>query len=192
MAEIWKPVNGYEGLYEVSNLGRVRSLPRDVAQKNGRVVHYRGRVLKSALNSHGYERVPLSDLSGHKKRLFVHRLVAAAFLQPGAGDVVNHKDFDPRNNCVSNLEYTTLYGNYKYSEIRGRFKRTDQWRQHLATTLRRKFGKSIVGTNIVTGEEIRFPALNMCRDMGFQPSCVSNCCQGKRDTHAGYTWRYGK
>lgn len=188
--EEWKSIKGYAGLYEISNLGAVRSITRYLPEKRGRLVRHVGTILKQTPNSRGYLRVMLSDKNGQRRYHFVHRLVAAAFGCPGTGNVVNHKDFNPANNCADNLEYTTAYGNYAYSATRGRFVRTEIWKKHLKITLDSKFGKPIIGKNIKSGEEIYFSALNDCKGAGFQPSCVCNCCKGKRRTHKGYLWRY--
>ena len=154
----------------MSNFGGVRSVARCLTRKNGRTFHYFGKELKQNPNSKGYMRVPLSDRGGHKKRHFVHRLVADAFECPGNGDVVNHKDFNPLNNHADNLEYTTIYGNYAYSANRGRYVRTEEWLSRLKRTLDSKFAKPVIGENITTGEIIRFSALNDCKNAGFQPS----------------------
>lgn len=96
--EIWKPIKGFEGLYEVSNMGRIKSLPREIILKQGVIVK-------------GYLGVCLyKNKKGHSKR--VHRLVAQAFLDDfDKYESVNHKDGNKQNNCVSNLEMVTAKGN---------------------------------------------------------------------------------
>jgi hypothetical protein len=90
---------------------------------------------------------------------------------------------------VDNLEWTTQKGNMHHSIHAGRFDRTASWLGHLRV-YNEENGRSVVGTNVITGHEVIFKCLNDCRDAGFQPSCVCNCCQGKRKSHKGYTWRY--
>lgn len=123
MDEIWKAVVGYEGLYEVSREGRIRSLERDVpvAAKPGRPASFkvRGRIKKFDSTAAGHQRVELSK-GGVNKKLFVHRIVAEAFLGPSEGlPVVNHLDCNPKNNRVGNLEWTTYSGNSQHASDAG-------------------------------------------------------------------------
>lgn len=101
--EIWKDIYGYEGIYQVSNKGRVRSQTR-------KVWNYMkpGRVLKPYRKPNDYMHVNLRKDGGGDKHAYVHRLVAQAFLpNPDCLPEVNHKDFDKTNNCVDNLEWVS-------------------------------------------------------------------------------------
>ena len=114
--EVWRDVIGREGEYQVSNLGRVRSLDRTIVYKNGRLVHRKGKVLSQG-NSGGYKFVNLGD--GNSKK--VHVLVAEAFIgiRPDGLDVC-HNDGDKTNNRLSNLRYgTRSENNLDGYEIRG-------------------------------------------------------------------------
>lgn len=104
--EIWKPIKGYEGSYEVSNQGRVRSLDRDI--KNGsRVLRFKGVILKSALYGRGYLCVVLSKEATPQTKL-IHNLVAHAFLpNPKNYNFVKHIDGDITNNNASNLKFVS-------------------------------------------------------------------------------------
>lgn len=114
MAEIWKSIPGFEGLYAISNMGQIKSLDRPGKP---------GRMLRHQTNSWGYHRVTLYR-DGSRQRLFVHRLVAEAFLPRIDGcNVINHLDFNVNNNAASNLEWTTPKGNTRYSRAAGRWKR---------------------------------------------------------------------
>ena len=189
--EIWKDIKGYEGLYQVSNLGNVRSLDRKTKQSNGRVVMTRGKLLKLLPNSKGYLRVQLKA-DGVGRYCFVHRLVALHFVDnpcESINNIVNHLDCNFLNNSADNLEWTTHLGNVRHAIERGRTHRTDEWLQHLRES-NEKNGRSVVGTNIKTGETIYFVCLNDCAKAGFQTSCVCNCCKGIRKTHKGYKWGY--
>lgn len=113
MEETWKSVVGYEGLYEVSNLGNVRSVDRTLNCKDGKIKHRKGHLL-SPKTDEGYFRVSLSK-DGVKKLYKVHRLVAMAFIpNPDNLPVVNHKDEDKKNNKVENLEWCTVQYNSTY------------------------------------------------------------------------------
>ena len=112
MEEVFKAIEGYEGLYEVSNLGRVRSL--DSYDRLGRL-HKKGKILKPAIIKDGYLQVHLSK-EGKKKTFMVHRLVAQAFIpNPEGLPIINHKDENPKNNRVENIEWC----DYKYNSIYG-------------------------------------------------------------------------
>lgn len=121
MEEVWKPIKGYEGLYEVSNLGRVRSLDRETTYRmRGKMSKrsFKGKVLND-LCVKGYRIVAISKTINNRsvtQRILVHRLVAEAFVpNPNGLPEVNHIDEDKTNNCAENLEWishrnNTLHG----------------------------------------------------------------------------------
>lgn len=110
--EVWKPVNGFEGYYEVSNHGRIRRIA-------GYQSTYKGRLLSLSPNSTGYPQITLSR-PGKRKKMFVHRVVARAFLGPcPEGCEVNHIDGDKANNFASNLEYVTPSENRQHAYDQG-------------------------------------------------------------------------
>lgn len=105
--EVWRSVEGYEGLYEVSDLGRVKSLARVVHAKDGRKIHYTEKLLRVNEDSRGYLQVCLCNHTKRKTWL-VHRLVAIAFLgHPPQGMEVCHNDGTRNNNRITNLRYGT-------------------------------------------------------------------------------------
>lgn len=117
MDEEWRPVVGYEGFYEVSNTGKVRSLDRCVQQRNmyKEVTHiYRGRELKLKKHRDGYLVATLCK--GKTMKCFqVHRIVASAFIpNPDRLPQINHKDENKQNNNVNNLEWCTSKYNNNY------------------------------------------------------------------------------
>lgn len=128
--ETWKAVPGYEGLYEVSDLGRVRSLDR--IKRNGR--RARGKILATPL-SEGY---PCCNLCLDGKQILhrVHRLVTITFIGPAPddADTVNHKDFDRTNNRLENLEWLSHGENLRHAHAADRcrsrriYKRGEAWR----------------------------------------------------------------
>ena len=117
-SEIWKDVQGFEGRYQVSNMGRVRSLDRTSIDKAGRIHYARGMLLKDSLNDRGYYRVSLSDGHRNYTHYEVHRLVALHFV-PGykKGLVVNHKNEIKTDNRAENLEWCTYQYNLNYSDV---------------------------------------------------------------------------
>lgn len=107
--EIWKPIRGYEGEYEVSNLGRIRGLDRTLS--DGRT--WRGRILKQIINHNGHCRVVLQSGSASKYR-WVHHLVLESFVGPRPSNFDGcHNDGDPSNNRVENLRWDSRSENAK-------------------------------------------------------------------------------
>lgn len=107
MEEIWKDIKGYEGNYQISNLGRVKSLERMVKNRiPGYFNKIKERILSLVLNSHGYYRVTLSK-NGYQRPERIHRLVADCFVEKDALDKieVNHIDSNKLNNRWDNLEW---------------------------------------------------------------------------------------
>lgn len=112
--EIWKDIKDYEGIYQVSNKGRIKSLARQIRYKNGKIINRKEQILKES-NLNGYLQVPLSK-DGKFTHKYIHRLVAQAFLDNYKEDLeVNHIDFNRSNNNVENLECITKYENTMYS-----------------------------------------------------------------------------
>ena len=110
--EIWNDIPGFEGLYQVSDCGQVKSCERFVKHWRGGNQILKERILKPGLNTRGYYYVVLSK-DGKGKNFFIHRLVALAFLEGDNTFTVNHKDECKTNNHVSNLEYLTQADNVR-------------------------------------------------------------------------------
>lgn len=120
--EKWLGIPGYEGFYEVSNFGSVRSLPREISQRSRCGVEIKRRFkekeLKPTDNGNGYLIVGLR-MKGKRKNFYIHRLVAECFCNRRIGEnVVNHKDYNTKNNHFENLEWTTQRENVKHSVLR--------------------------------------------------------------------------
>jgi hypothetical protein len=138
MEEVWKFIKGYENAYMVSNLGNVKNCYRKVAVINGFRTCSERMVTKADFR--GYDKVLLSYKEKYEKNKFaqVHRLVADAFLDKIEGyDIVNHKDFNRKNNCVDNLEWCTTLMNIRHSSNSGRMNKAHK----------------IVLKDIISGEE---------------------------------------
>lgn len=177
--EIWKPVLGYEGLYEVSNLGRVKSLPR--MEVCGSLIRKRsGRILKPDVRK-GYERVTLCK-DGKLQRIFVHRIVATAFIpNPNNLPFINHKDETPSNNSVENLEWCDAFYNMNYG--------TCKIRQALNNPRRKVvYQYSLDGKFIAEYSSSRQAGLAL----GVCQAGISSCCNGKAKTAHGYKWYHKK
>ena len=176
--EIWKVIIGYEGKYEVSNFGRIRSLPRYVRNSVGSQTFVDGKILAACKGNAGYIHVILSDNNYHKKRWLVHRLVALAFIpNPHNYPVVNHKDENKSNNNVDNLEWCTQSYNLSYREGQ-----------------RKRRMKKIEMYDRTTGEYLRtFDSIDEAsRTMGINRTTICNVAAGKPNNHSagGYIWRF--
>ena len=176
MEEVWKDIAGYEGLYQVSNLGRVKSLKG--FNLNTGCYESRVKILKLSHNRRGYPMVMLIDKTERKGKT-VHRLVAEAFI-PNHENLpqVNHKDEDKRNNHVSNLEWCSNAYNHDYGT---RIERC-------AEKLKKKIIQySLDNSFIAEYDGVRDAA----KVNGFKASSsISECCSGKRKTAYGYVWKY--
>lgn len=119
--EVWKPIKGYEGRYEVSNIGRVKTLP---FVRGNHIGSYKTKeiIRKQSANQKGYMRIGLNGLDGKRKMYSVHRLVAMAFIpNPENLIEVNHRDFNKSNNCVENLEWCDRDYNLSYLDTKDRW-----------------------------------------------------------------------
>ena len=165
--ETWKAISGYEGLYQVSNLGRVKSFK-----------HGKEKILKPQKTRCGYLRVCLCK-DCHTKRLLVHRLVADAFVpNPQGLETVNHKDEVKNNNTASNLEWMSKKDNLNYGT---RNKRVGE-----------SLSKQVQMFDKSTGELLAtFPSTREAeRVTGINNGNISKCCNGKSKSAGGYIWRY--
>lgn len=176
ITEEWRPIKGYEGLYEVSNLGRVRSLDRIVIDKGGK------RFIKGKLlNPYNDGNYLCVELKKHKKK--VHRLVCEAFLpNPDNLPCVNHKDENKTNNVVSNLEYCTYKYNSNYGTRNRRiFEKTTNGKCSKAVNQYTKSGEFI--KTWISQSEVE-------RQLGFSQGKISLCCLDKRKSAYNYIWRF--
>lgn len=177
MSEIWKDVKGYEGLYQVSNLGRVKSLPR---QRKGRGKGFRTTPEKvlTPIRVGDYLGIQLCDLSHHEKR-YIHRMVATAFLEKKEYEIeVNHIDGNKHNNIASNLEWCTHSENGKHAFCIG---------------LRRHIPKNKKRVSLIANDGMRmmFDSIaDAAAFLGVAQSGVSRACSSSKRTVKGYKAEY--
>ena len=171
--EHWKPIAGYEGIYEVSDMGNVRSL------KFGKQ-----KILKPQNSGRGYLKINLYK-DGQKKMSFVHRLVAEAFIQnPKNLDTINHKDEVKTNNSASNLEWMSQKDNNNYG--------TRNKRAAEANINNLGVSKAVQMMDKQTGELLAtFPSIRGAeRVTGISRYGICLCCRAKQKSAGGFLWQY--
>ena len=184
--EIWVDICGYEGLYQVSNQGRVRSLDREIYKNNNVKQVSKSFILKFEKNK-GYNYVHLFK-NGVRKRMAVHRLVAEAFIpNPGNKPEVDHINTIRDDNRVENLHWVTPKENMENPL-------TKEKRKTIKPTGRPKGTNSIkvVQLDKDTNELIKIwnSAMEAQRECGFDNGNINRCCRGKYKSHKGYKWMY--
>lgn len=126
MTQVWKDIVGYEGYYQISDLGRVKSLERPVFRKDGTFQRMKKESIKTPkVSIDGYYTITLS-VNSVDKTFPIHRLVAEAFVpKPNTGEIleVNHIDYNRKNNRKENLEWVTHIENVRHSSNQGRYQR---------------------------------------------------------------------
>lgn len=182
--EEWKDVVGYEGYYQVSNYGRVKSIQRSVWNGKGYFIN-NGKILKQAKNKKGYPIVYLSK-NAKQKTITVHRLVALAFISnPQNKPQVNHIDGNKKNNNVSNLEWCSNQENQLHAVI-------NKLNDH-STYKSGKAERPVYKIDAETNEIIaKYNSISEATDaIGYKSkSNIGACCRGLKKTVGGYKWKY--
>ena len=192
MKEIWKDIIGYEGLYQVSNFGRVKSLDKIMfvygCQKDPIQAIKKGKILTPRKNSDGYDKVSLTK-NKVAKEYFIHRLVAICFLDnPNNYEEVNHIDGNKTNNNVSNLEWCTHLQNMQHCY-------ENNLRKKSTTHCGLKYGNNPnakkvyqydLNMNFIASWSSFSEAANF---VGVDSSNISRCCSGETKTCKGFIWK---
>ena len=172
MTEVWKDIVGYEGLYQVSNLGRIKSIGKDA-----------DRILKVNKKRNGYIGCVLSK-NGIIKHYRVHRLVAEAFIPNTENKPqVNHINGIKTDNNAKNLEWCTAKENINHSFKAGLSRGRRDGKNVLSKKIRQY---SLDGAFIKEWES----AMQIQRELGFYNSAISACCLNKQKQAYGYIWRH--
>ena len=177
MSEVWRDINGYEGYYQVSSEGRVKSLERTFIDKIGRERYVKECILKPGADRGGYLRVGLCD-GEKRKTLKVHRLVCQAFHEnPDNKPQVNHINEDKTDNRASNLEWATARENSNFG------------------TRNERLGKAqskSVGQYTLDGDLVKaWQSVNeVQRRTGFSQGNISLAANGKYKQAYGFIWKY--
>ena len=179
MDDIWKDVVGYEGYYQVSNLGRVRSLDVEIINKNNFKSIHRGRMMKIYNNPKGYSGLTLCK-NQRKKFCLVHRLVADAFIpNPNNLPQINHIDENAHNNKADNLEWCTQSYNNNYGNHNKKLSETQ--------INNRPWQRAVVCVD--TGV-CYCSCRDASRNTGIRASGIWKACAGLYKQSGGYKWRF--
>lgn len=194
MKEIWKDIPEYKGKYQVSNLGRVKSLSRK--KWNGYAfANLKGRILKPKFHkSKGYFNVILYDGHKNSRTIEIHRLVAKAFIaNPKHLPCVNHKDENRKNNKATNLEwcsykYNNNYGNHN---LKLSLAKTNNKCRKIAIKNGKKTSKAVIQYDL-TGKQLSIYSsqIKAAKETGSTQDGISACCRGKTRKHNGYLWSF--
>lgn len=180
--EIWRDIPEYEGIYQASSFGRIRSMDR----LDGRNHRIKGTIMSPSLNRHGYWGIHLFK-GGVGKSFMLHRLIAFTFLGECQHLDVNHKDGNKSNNSVENLEWCTRAENLQHSyKVLGRAG-VNKGRYGSLNKLSKPINMYDINGNYLK----TFPCANEAsRIMNIQQSDISKAANGKRKYAGGYKWKY--
>lgn len=176
MSEVWKDIVNYEGFYQVSNLGRVRSLDR----YDNRGIFHKSQIIKPKEHPRGYYGISLWK-EGKQSQFLVHRLVAQAFI-PNENDMpdINHRNENKTDNRADNLEWCDKEYNNNYGQHHEKHNSAIGWYMRSVIQL------SSDGETIAT-----YPSVSeAARSIGVSAKAIRLCISGKNKKCGGYRWKY--
>lgn len=191
MEEKWKDIINYEGYYQISNFGNIRSLDRKIRFNKGYSIK-KGKMLKPILNKKGYYKVSLSK-NQKEKRFFIHRLVAIHFIEnPLSKEQVNHKDGNKKNNRVDNLEWCTNLENQRHAIKNGLIDNEQRIQQaiNMGIINRKPVAQYTKEGNLIK-EYVSIKEASILNGINSRNIC--NCLspnQPKNKSAGGYIWKY--
>ena len=198
MEEKWKDIEGYEGLYQVSNLGRIKSLERECHFKNrwgqDAVRHIDEMIMKQKVKFNGYLTICLSN-GKTRKHILVHRLVAKAFIpNPENKPQIDHINGDKQLNIVTNLRWVTAEENISNPLwIEKANNVSKETRDKMSLSAHKSHNKAIVQYDL-NGELVGIfdSAAIACRFYGYNKSSICDVLKGRHKQAYGYRWEYKK
>lgn len=174
MNEIWKDIKDYEGLYQVSNLGRVKR----ILFINNKFIKKENKILKIQTNKFNRQYISLYK-NNKRKNCTVHRLVAKAFIpNPNNLPEINHIDGNPSNNNVKNLEWCTASYNCKHAYQNGLNEKFKKYNESRKKAIKRSDGK------------VYSCIYEAIKELNVKSCSLRDALKGRTKTCKGYTWRY--
>lgn len=175
--EIWKDIPEYENLYQISNLGNVKSLDKTIKDTKGRKYQKKGIILKQRYDKYGYKYVKLTK-KGKQKYMLVHRIVAKVFINnPENLPQINHKDENRTNNNVNNLEWCDCIYNNNYGNRNKK--------------IQDRISKSIIQLDKNNNFIKKWKnSIEASKSLNINGGNIRSCCRNELKTAGGFIWRY--
>ncbi|KKN42124.1 hypothetical protein LCGC14_0716280 [marine sediment metagenome] len=181
LKEIWKDIKGYEGLYQVSDLGEIKSLDRVIYSKFRSIQTFKGRILRKLIHNNGYVSIMLSK-KGITKRFIIHRIVAKSFiLNLQNKKEVNHKNLIKGDNRAENLEWVTPKENMKHADKNIDLYQKGSLNKRSKSCIQISLDGLLVGMYGSRNEAFRKTGVNAAH--------ISDVISGNRKMAGGYKWQ---